>query len=154
MVFQHTATRRWLIRFWQSWLPEIWFQHTATRRWLKQLFLPFCLPFDVSTHSHPKVAEPFACFLLHISAVSTHSHPKVAEQSRVERVLNRFVSTHSHPKVAERARACQSFFGTFQHTATRRWLRIWYTDGSFTWFVSTHSHPKVAEHLFAMLLSV
>ena len=77
--FQHTATRRWL-RFMRSFLmTATLFQHTATRRWLR-FKLPdknFCgysfntqppeggcparaaldpFNFQVSTHSHPKVA--------------------------------------------------------------------------------------------------
>ena len=79
MLFQHTATRRWL-RFMRSFLmTATLFQHTATRRWLR-FKLPdknFCgysfntqppeggcparaaldpFNFQVSTHSHPKVA--------------------------------------------------------------------------------------------------
>ena len=60
-------------------------------------------------------------------------------------VLFNIVSTHSHPKVA--AFRFTLYFRTmflFQHTATRRWLRlIWFAVVIFT-LVSTHSHPKVA----------
>ena len=105
MLFQHTATRRWL-RFMRSFLmTATLFQHTATRRWLR-FKLPdknFCgysfntqppeggcparaaldpFNFQVSTHSHPKVAAFNACSPPTPLAVSTHSHPKVAAFDR------------------------------------------------------------------------
>ena len=57
IVFQHTATRRWLggVREAERGGKRE-FQHTATRRWLVKgtdLTAEFL---NVSTHSHPKVA--------------------------------------------------------------------------------------------------
>ena len=100
-LFQHTATRRWLpvsetqritnSAGFNTQPPEggclldkisaailKLFQHTATRRWLpctqgRRLFV-----FDVSTHSHPKVAAKKNQVVFLVVRVSTHSHPKVA----------------------------------------------------------------------------
>ena len=66
-------------------------------------------------------------FLLH---VSTHSHPKVAAYEQMPLTIGRAM---------------------FQHTATRRWLRVmplWLQGYSA---VSTHSHPKVAALLFSLI---
>ena len=100
-MFQHTATRRWLLTFYiverlfrhrfNTQPPEggcisgvkgctvrIKFQHTATRRWLLGLVRLDLAPIKVSTHSHPKVAAEMNKALYGQQQVSTHSHPKVA----------------------------------------------------------------------------
>ena len=112
-----------------------------------------CIPGDdlivsqcVSTHRHPKVAAVKVKLPLAATPVSTHSHPKVAASSSVFELAIPSVSTHSHPKVAAKSpyrdesnNVCfntqppeggcrpQPFTPwrtlTFQHTATRRWLR-------------------------------
>ena len=78
MLFQHTATRRWL--------P---FTNNDRGRW-----------FEVSTHSHPKVAAKFFLKDTLKDHVSTHSHPKVAAVVVSVTITTHRVSTHSHPKVA------------------------------------------------------
>ena len=122
----------------------VMFQHTATRRWLlrrSKIKLEFVL---VSTHSHPKVAASLpilnvlyphsfntqppeggcllfcvgiylmTCFntqppeggclfglsITPLQIVSTHSHPKVAAFCLRWSFFSATVSTHSHPKVA------------------------------------------------------
>ena len=55
------------------------------------------------------------------------------------------VSTHSHPKVAAPITRLRSYeMRLFQHTATRRWLRLKKAIYIRHIDVSTHSHPKVA----------
>ena len=140
-MFQHTATRRWLLSggqcfgsvqvsthshpkvaatnksaiclvhrfntqppeggcwFTQAACKTRWFQHTATRRWLRG-DLHCDQKHDVSTHSHPKVAEQDALVAARSRVVSTHSHPKVADDLRRDAGDTAAVSTHSHPKVA------------------------------------------------------
>ena len=143
----------------------------------------------VSTHSHPKVAAIYYLVDYCHDRVSTHSHPKVAAIYKAhfylssecfntqppeggcapvarERTATTAVSTHSHPKVAASCHRMNPLSYVFQHTATRRWLRV---PGAFSncselfqhtatrrWLprkscvilntssVSTHSHPKVA----------
>ena len=60
LLFQHTATRRWL-QFSLFKSSFVWlFQHTATRRWLREKdFDVYIYDSVVSTHSHPKVAAYF-----------------------------------------------------------------------------------------------
>ena len=98
--------------------------------------------------------------------VSTHSHPKVAAHFSYAAGSGVCVSTHSHPKVAAKTVAATKSSKAFQHTATRRWLRGFFTrfgkgylfqhTATRRWLphaarglsgvlqVSTHSHPKVA----------
>ena len=123
VMFQHTATRRWLLasHSWNEYIAQ--FQHTATRRWLLPV-LCFILEFAAGFNTQPpeggcaflkilsrhigsfntqppeggcfaKTFYLFSCFL-----VSTHSHPKVAALVMGIRNANCKVSTHSHPKVA------------------------------------------------------
>ena len=124
VVFQHTATRRWL-RPWGFKPKPLFrmFQHTATRRWLRLISVVSLRARKVSTHSHPKVAAvslsrrsrtnrlfqhtatrrwlPQVGFLITKDFdVSTHSHPKVAAQDLCKTAEIYQVSTHSHPKVA------------------------------------------------------
>ena len=54
------------------------FQHTATRRWLLLLNDMNIDSAKVSTHSHPKVAAIELERIYAYLKVSTHSHPKVA----------------------------------------------------------------------------
>ena len=104
--FQHTATRRWLhgVIRWFSWssrfntqppeggclLDKIsaailkLFQHTATRRWLpctqgRRLFV-----FDVSTHSHPKVAAKCALNLTRQNARFNTQPPEGGCNSKIK----------------------------------------------------------------------
>ena len=56
IMFQHTATRRWLeVEADIAWMRRM-FQHTATRRWLVRAPKTKKMTDTVSTHSHPKVA--------------------------------------------------------------------------------------------------
>ena len=103
------------------------FQHTATRRWLQCTGHWIAPSIKVSTHSHPKVAAPFGWRDVQTSDVSTHSHPKVAAYPHSRAIAQMWcfntqppeggcvtggddnerdkdVSTHSHPKVAATAR--------------------------------------------------
>ena len=99
------------------------FQHTATRRWLRQKFDRTFLPFDVSTHSHPKVAAFGISYTFSKILVSTHSHPKVAAL-RVEFCIYRHSCFNTQPPEG----GCRimmpihASYILFQHTATRRWL--------------------------------
>ena len=142
------------------------FQHTATRRWLLTPEAFDCRFLQVSTHSHPKVA---ACFVVSaickfmfqhtatrrwlrpfkvmgggVIQVSTHSHPKVAAFGPVIKTLSTKVSTHSHPKVAahEVYVVCDNVF-CFNTQPPEGGCRM---SLGFCWQpeVSTHSHPKVA----------
>ena len=121
------------------------FQHTATRRWLRQKFDRTFLPFDVSTHSHPKVAAFGISYTFSKILVSTHSHPKVAAL-RVEFCIYRHSCFNTQPP--EGGCKAKVSYNTarrwFQHTATRRWLPLVGSVRDFMSFVSTHSHPKVA----------
>ena len=99
-VFQHTATRRWLLKFISINVVKTVFQHTATRRWLLDTKIDHDYRNAVSTHSHPKVAAHDADDLAEMGRVSTHSHPKVAASQYGLLGLHQSVSTHSHPKVA------------------------------------------------------
>ena len=80
--------------------PRLMFQHTATRRWLREFAVVGKIAQLVSTHSHPKVAAASAWLCRAKSYVSTHSHPKVAAQGLLKQADKLNVSTHSHPKVA------------------------------------------------------
>ena len=110
-----------------------------------------------------------------IVEVSTHSHPKVAACSLSITYFLSNVSTHSHPKVAASGIIMTlRYFIMFQHTATRRWLRLEEApSGTLYGFntqppeggcnsehrgdtrvtVSTHSHPKVAAQELILFLS-
>ena len=55
-MFQHTATRRWLLGINMANRLDLSFQHTATRRWLLGMSKYVVQNYIVSTHSHPKVA--------------------------------------------------------------------------------------------------
>ena len=120
--FQHTATRRWLLSSLQFSQLTILFQHTATRRWLPLFLKANC--FLMSFNTQPPEGG-CARDLAREGAgiyVSTHSHPKVAAPSVLASVFIAIVSTHSHPKVAAAVFLCLKFKCEVQHTATRRWL--------------------------------
>ena len=146
VLFQHTATRRWLVRRringryrrlgFNTQPPEggwimlktmmifmLWFQHTATRRWLELVaHLPECNP-AVSTHSHPKVAGWQSILAVRRRCCFNTQPPEGGWLAKNKRKDWRRVSTHSHPKVAGGASAASlSANNAFQHTATRRWL--------------------------------
>ena len=121
------------------------FQHTATRRWLLLTDDESIHTMQVSTHSHPKVAAIATVSVGDKDKVSTHSHPKVAAKKKniICEITN--VSTHSHPKVAAKmSYSIRLMMLKFQHTATRRWLPLLGVGSYFAQKVSTHSHPKVA----------
>ena len=125
LLFQHTATRRWLVRRWTDSSPFLcfntqppeggWASNTGGRK-----------EGVVSTHSHPKVAGRAEGRWIGCNRVSTHSHPKVAGRPPDRHLAGQtgfntqppeggwgaaacllsqvLVSTHSHPKVAGRPR--------------------------------------------------
>ena len=99
--FQHTATRRWLLRRQQISRQTAAFQHTATRRWLRVQKLLTIKSLPVSTHSHPKVAA---------AASSSITSGTGFQHTATRRWLHGCDSDRNTP-----------FW--FQHTATRRWLR-------------------------------
>ena len=167
LLFQHTATRRWLQGFAYSVAKDIAFQHTATRRWLlithivdiafqkfqhtaTRRWLPVGLDFKaatkaVSTHSHPKVAAAKNHVFLLCAKVSTHSHPKVAASPPFYYVAHFAVSTHSHPKVAANTFSVQTHNDvSFNTQPPEGGCRISKRDKFPSMLVSTHSHPKVA----------
>ena len=79
------------------------------------------------------------------SSVSTHSHPKVAAIPIFR--LSHLHSSFQHTATRRWLRTNKKMHNVllmFQHTATRRWLQpVKYNiDGEPS--VSTHSHPKVA----------
>ena len=78
-MFQHTATRRWLLfRVFNSYLYQYSF-NTQPPEGGCTIAQSFNWAVDVSTHSHPKVAAArLPPRLMYSVAVSTHSHPKVA----------------------------------------------------------------------------
>ena len=98
--FQHTATRRWLLKSCIGNFGTPTFQHTATRRWLLLVTDNGTDMSWVSTHSHPKVAATLGVAVGGKAPVSTHSHPKVAAGFPAPHYTIQEVSTHSHPKVA------------------------------------------------------
>ena len=142
------------------------FQHTATRRWLPDTAETAAGGRGFNTQP-PEGGCDGKTYMLVLSNVSTHSHPKVAAIASSRAICAQDVSTHSHPKVAATSSASFTAIPSwFQHTATRRWLRVSWVDGYFLrmfqhtatrrWLqnrrdgarrqptVSTHSHPKVA----------
>ena len=145
-VFQHTATRRWLLPTTKlnkfvvlgfntqppeggcskitlfSFLKSL-FQHTATRRWLPLILLGFSPQISVSTHSHPKVAAISFHYKISFCCCFNTQPPEGGCKAKVSY------------NTARR---------WFQHTATRRWLPLVGSVRDFMSFVSTHSHPKVA----------
>ena len=165
--FQHTATRRWLLLTKIRVIISTLFQHTATRRWLLCLSHPSGLSEPVSTHSHPKVAasknkiikQKYKCFNTQPpEGGCTISYRKVTANmsfntqppeggclpNKMQVAGMYMVSTHSHPKVAAKVRHLRWLSRQFQHTATRRWLHIFFCFIEHKRIVSTHSHPKVA----------
>ena len=123
------------------------FQHTATRRWLLVARRTDNQQPFVSTHSHPKVAAYCLPAKGKPSAVSTHSHPKVA-------AFIAKVGKKTQPKFQHTATRrwlhltalCFLSLPMFQHTATRRWLPLFPNRRNSRQTVSTHSHPKVAAY--------
>ena len=100
------------------------FQHTATRRWLLRFFTFGKSCCWVSTHSHPKVAAVWLRFFVRAFGRFQHTATRRWLLSVCTATAKRFlVSTHSHPKVAAFRKPFSVFsVFTFQHTATRRWL--------------------------------
>ena len=123
-LFQHTATRRWLLKADFQSETDKQFQHTATRRWLLAYILRFARFFEVSTHSHPKVAAYIPCRNVADDPVSTHSHPKVAATifNRYKHWFRRF---NTQPPEGGCNWSDDVYLDgyAFQHTATRRWLQ-------------------------------
>ena len=123
------------------------FQHTATRRWLgggvkSSQGLP-----SVSTHSHPKVAGTALILNWRREAVSTHSHPKVAglgvsgwpkwSASFQHTATRRWLGVHGR-KIRSDGR-----FNTQPPEGGWLCARLPRRE-SGPCNVSTHSHPKVA----------
>ena len=79
---------------------KVMFQHSATRRWLPDAQGNYKPGNFVSTLSHPKVAASDGDFLCLRFFVSTLSHPKVAARTSASFAQRDPVSTLSHPKVA------------------------------------------------------
>ena len=75
------------------------FQHTATRRWLRRDFSSLQKTLCFNTQPPEGGCEVIMHHFI-IDIVSTHSHPKVAAKADMQRLITRVVSTHSHPKVA------------------------------------------------------
>ena len=146
-VFQHTAARRRLAKYYAEMRPSevsthsrpkaagyllynhrprILFQHTAARRRLEVELVAQRLQNGVSTHSRPKAAgakfEAVRAWL----AVSTHSRPKAAGQFFQGSWHTNIVSTHSRPKAAGRHIRRHIGMRQFQHTAARRRLARWF----------------------------
>ena len=79
------------------------------------------------------------------SEVSTHSHPKVAATGGVMRATGHTAFQHTATRRWLRLiEYVQSWAVEFQHTATRRWLPLANVKSKQNGIVSTHSHPKVA----------
>ena len=146
------------------------FQHTATRRWLLGHEWGMVRETNVSTHSHPKVAAYPQQKRSFNMWVSTHSHPKVAATTIHALENPNEVSTHSHPKVAAKARLISSnakSVSTHSHpkVAAAQFHQVGLVDCRFNTqppeggcfheidrpkenkLVSTHSHPKVAAYV-------
>ena len=98
------------------------FQHTATRRWLLLQVGKFGerSSFNTQPPEGGCIKPGFKCLA---EVVSTHSHPKVAASIITKPKFLNLVSTHSHPKVAAASGGThRNPLRQFQHTATRRWL--------------------------------
>ena len=122
------------------------FQHTATRRWLLPDESDKLLSMVVSTHSHPKVAAIRLHHLKPYPLVSTHSHPKVAasysdliiwqyrgfQHTATRRWLQAMMKSEECGYMSFNTQPPEGgctvrivdlqLFELFQHTATRRWL--------------------------------
>ena len=81
---------------WPSWL----FQHTATRRWLLGVLLSPSRRFQCFNTQPPEGGCLPSLVTTSSDNVSTHSHPKVAARGVLTNTVVDIVSTHSHPKVA------------------------------------------------------
>ena len=148
LMFQHTATRRWLLIHNKKGALICGFQHTATRRWLPQPFTPW-RTLTKFQHTATRRWLPLTQFcFLSILEVSTHSHPKVAAKARLISSNAKSVSTHSHPKVAAaqfhqvglvdcRFNTQPPEGGCFHEIDRPKENKL----------VSTHSHPKVAAYV-------
>ena len=79
--------------------------------------------YNVSTHSHPKVAAEGGEFNYTFSAKFQHTATRRWLLSLFSKFSSELiVSTHSHPKVAANPINNYDYVRVFQHTATRRWL--------------------------------
>ena len=99
------------------------FQHAATRRWLlTEQYIHRTYGF-VSTHSRPKAAAILCSPVINQSSVSTHSYSKVAAAIKIVNDLHfrRFQHTATRRWLQNKESAQFRNF-MFQHTATRRWL--------------------------------
>ncbi len=146
------------------------FQHTATRRWLPSR-IAMCLSFpNVSTHSHPKVAAcqwsascelPFSfntqppeggcndfaiCCFFFFSFNTQPPEGGCVFLMSLSTLIQGFQHTATRRWLLLLI-VMQSPMFVFQHTATRRWLRELILSVFFSKAVSTHSHPKVAATL-------
>ena len=166
-LFQHTATRRWLLYHittntghasFNTQPPEGGCLNNKTRINNKTSFntqppeggcqLSNSALREISLFQHtatrrwlPNVANQIQTWLL----VSTHSHPKVAALLAFS-VLTSSTGFNTQPPEGGCYRQIHitKNHQRFQHTATRRWLPNAFKKISYNRIVSTHSHPKVA----------
>ena len=146
--FQHTATRRWLQT--QSYHPyycssvsthshpkvaAIWISKLQRKRSSFNTQPPeggcYCKRSILWQHWRFNTQPPEGgCDILYFLAnlaieVSTHSHPKVAATGRRDRKCGRNCFNTQPPEGGCRSWLINySMLSTFQHTATRRWLRL------------------------------
>ena len=121
------------------------FQHTAARRRLAGYDQSFGWEQYVSTHSRPKAAGCRYARFSNRADVSTHSRPKAAGSGAAQDPMQGWVSTHSRPKAAgeyDQLTVHGKFW--FQHTAARRRLGCRNMPAPLQAPVSTHSRPKAA----------
>ena len=145
-MFQHTATRRWLLLFLKVFYGFGWFQHTATRRWLPPLAGGDVL-FRGFQHTatrrwlrlrrflhlfHPRFnTQPpeGGCFR---RAAPDYLPPRFNTQppeggcsfSRCESQSGHSFNTQPPEGGCACSAANSRLSWSFQHTATRRWLRV------------------------------
>ena len=100
----------------------------------------------VSTHSHPKVAAVWI-FALLIELACFNTQPPEGGCPALS-ALNNPSTLFQHTATRRWLRLSSlrvlRLWMSFQHTATRRWLLMRTLCGSDSIHVSTHSHPKVA----------
>ena len=99
------------------------FQHTATRRWLRSN-VPRCKGASlVSTHSHPKVAAQWQNSSLQIGCLFQHTATRRWLPKQESRTL-RWLRFNTQPPEGGCVLSLSLMrkIQRFQHTATRRWL--------------------------------
>ena len=102
---------------------ELKFQHTATRRWLLRRYHWRTSQYGVSTHSHPKVAADRLTLIFAVLS-RFNTQPPEGGCSLVDRgvsVSGQFQHTATRRWLQQTSLQCVQRV-QFQHTATRRWL--------------------------------